>query len=102
MGLALVVGRGHRRGQFLIATAFAGRSESGSPAGTTAAERRNEPMLESIVYLVFCLLTGLCGIERRMGFFGTFLLAVATTPLVVLPVLLLTGPSRRMEWHRRT
>jgi hypothetical protein len=59
-------------------------------------------MLETIVYLVFCVLTGLCGIERRLGFFGTFLLAVLTTPLVVLPVLLLTGPSRRMEWNRRT
>ena len=60
-------------------------------------------MLESIVYIVFCLLTGLCGIDRRMGFLGTFVLAVVTTPLVVLPVLLLTGPSRRrVEWHRRT
>jgi len=59
-------------------------------------------MLETIVYLVFCVLTGLCGIERRLGCFGTFLLAVLTTPLVVLPLLLLTGPSRRMEWHRRT
>ena len=58
-------------------------------------------MLESIVYLIFCALTGLCGIDRRMGFFGTFLLAIVTTPLVVLPILLLTGPSRRMEWHRR-
>jgi hypothetical protein len=35
-----------------------------------------------------------------MGFFGTFILAVITTPLVVLPVLLLTGPSRRIEWRR--
>jgi hypothetical protein len=59
-------------------------------------------MLETIVYLVFCILTGLCGIERRLGFFGTFLLAVLTTTLVVLPLLLLTGPSRRIEWHRRT
>jgi hypothetical protein len=36
-----------------------------------------------------------------MGFFGTFFLALITTPFVVLPVLLLTGPSRRAEWHRR-
>ena len=34
-------------------------------------------MLEAIVYLVFCALTGLCGIDRRMGFFGTFLLALS-------------------------
>jgi hypothetical protein len=58
-------------------------------------------MLEVVVYLVFCVLTGLCGIDRRMGFFGTFFLALITTPFVVLPVLLLTGPSRRAEWRRR-
>jgi hypothetical protein len=59
-------------------------------------------MLESIVYIIFCVLTGICGIDRRMGFLGTFLAALVTTPLVVLPVLLLTGPSRRVDWHRRT
>ena len=36
-----------------------------------------------------------------MGFVGTFILAIITTPLVVLPVLLLTGPSRRVEWRHR-
>jgi hypothetical protein len=59
-------------------------------------------MLEAIVYLIFCAFTGLCGIDRRMGFIGTFLLALITTPFVVLPILLLTGPSRRTEWRRRT
>jgi hypothetical protein len=59
-------------------------------------------MLEALVYIAFCLLTGLCGIERRMGFIGTFLLALVTTPLLVLPLLLITGPSRRVEWRRRT
>jgi hypothetical protein len=58
-------------------------------------------MVEFIIYLAFCILTGLCGVDRRMGFFGTFLLALVTTPLVVLPVLLITGPNRRVEWHRR-
>jgi hypothetical protein len=59
-------------------------------------------MLETIIYLAFCVLTGLCGVGRRMGFFGTFFFAVVTTPLVVLPVLLLTGPSsRQVEWRRR-
>jgi hypothetical protein len=58
-------------------------------------------MLEVILYIIFCILTGLCGVNRRMGFIGTFILALATTPLVVLPVLLLTGPSRRVEWRRR-
>jgi hypothetical protein len=59
-------------------------------------------MVESIIYIIFCVLTGLCGSDRRLGFFGTFFLALITTPLVVLPVLLLTGPNRRVEWHRRT
>jgi len=57
-------------------------------------------MLEPIVYIILCLRTGLCGSQRRMGFFGTFILAIITTQLVALPVLLLTGPSRRIEWRR--
>jgi hypothetical protein len=51
---------------------------------------------------VFCALTGLCGIGRKLGFFGTFFLALITTPLVVLPLLLITGPSRNVEWRRRS
>ena len=58
-------------------------------------------MLEAIVYILFCVLTGLCGVHRRMGFLGTFLIALAATPLLVLPVLFLTGPSRRVEWRPR-
>jgi hypothetical protein len=58
-------------------------------------------MLESIVYITFCVLTGLCGVNRRMGFLGTFLIAVAVTPLLVLPLLFFTGPSRRVEWRPR-
>jgi hypothetical protein len=58
-------------------------------------------MLEALVYIAFCLLTGLCGIDRRMGFFGTFLLALVVTPLVVLPLLLITGPSRRAALRRQ-
>ena len=58
-------------------------------------------MPEAIVYILFCILTGLCGAHRRAGFVGTFFIALITTPLVVLPVLFLTGPSRRMEWRPR-
>jgi hypothetical protein len=36
-------------------------------------------MVEAIIYVVFCILTGLCGIDRRMGFFGTFVIALITT-----------------------
>jgi hypothetical protein len=59
-------------------------------------------MIEAIFYILFCVLTGLCGSQRRLGFLGTFLLSLVVTPVVVLIVLLLTGPSRRVEWHRRS
>ena len=58
-------------------------------------------MLEALVYIAFCVLTGMCGSQRRMGFIGTFIFALVTTPLVVLPVLLLTGPSGRVVWRHR-
>jgi hypothetical protein len=58
-------------------------------------------MVEALIYVAFCVLTGLLGIDRRMGFLGTFVLAIVTTPFVVLPVLLLTAPSNRVGWHRR-
>jgi len=54
-----------------------------------------------IVYIVFCVLVGLCGSQRRMGFIGTFVISLFLTPVVVLIVLLLTGPSQRRAWHRR-
>jgi hypothetical protein len=58
-------------------------------------------MVEAIIYIIFCVFTGLLGSQRRLGFFATFLLTVIVTPLVMLPLLLLTGPSRRVEWRRR-
>jgi hypothetical protein len=58
-------------------------------------------MVEALVYVLFCVLVGLCGSQRRMGFIGTFLISLVVTPVLVLVVLLLTGPSRRVEWHRR-
>jgi hypothetical protein len=54
-----------------------------------------------LAYILVCLLTGFCGTHRRMGFWGTFFLALIVTPLVVLIVLFITGPSRRVEWRRR-
>jgi hypothetical protein len=53
-----------------------------------------------ILYIVFSLLVGLCGSQRRMGFIGTFIVSILFTPVVVLIVLLLTGPSHRVVWHR--
>jgi hypothetical protein len=53
-----------------------------------------------VLYLIFCILAGLCGTHRRMGFFGTFLLSLVVTPVLVLLVLILTAPSRRDEGDR--
>ena len=50
-----------------------------------------------IIYIVFCILTGLCGSQRRMGFFGTFIMSLFITPIVMLIVLKLTAPSERVE-----
>ena len=54
-----------------------------------------------ILYVIFCLLAGLCGSHRRMGFLGTFLLSLVVTPVVVLILLILTAPSIRTERDRR-
>ena len=54
-----------------------------------------------LAYITVCLLTGFCGTHRRMGFWGTFFLALIVTPLVILPLLFVTGPSRRFQWRRR-
>jgi hypothetical protein len=51
----------------------------------------------AIVYVIFCLLAGLCGIQRRLGFWGTFIISLFITPVLMLLVLLLTAPSPRAE-----
>jgi hypothetical protein len=47
-----------------------------------------------VLYVIFCLLAGLAGSQRRMGFFGTFLRSLVITPLLVSLLLILTRPSR--------
>ena len=59
------------------------------------------PLALLIVYLIFSILVGLCGSQRRMGFTGTFLLSLVVTPVLALLVLLVTGPSRRVQLERR-
>ena len=59
------------------------------------------PLALLIVYLIFSVLVGLCGSQRRMGFTGTFLLSLVITPILALVVLLITGPSRRVQLERR-
>jgi len=50
---------------------------------------------------MFSILVGLCGSQRRMGFTGTFLLSLVITPVLALVLLLITGPSRRMQLEHR-
>ena len=52
-----------------------------------------------VAYIVFCLLVGLCGSQRRMGFFGTFIVSLFLTPVIVLLILVFTAP--REEQRRR-
>jgi hypothetical protein len=54
-----------------------------------------------LAYVTVCLLTGFAGTHRRMGFWGTFFLSLFVTPLLVLAVLFITGPSRRIEWRAK-
>ena len=54
-----------------------------------------------ILYVICALLTGLVGRYRRMGFLGTFLLSLVITPLLMLLILALTGPSQGIEWRPR-
>ena len=59
------------------------------------------PLALLTAYLIFSILVGLCGSQRRLGFTGTFLLSLVITPLLALVVLLITGPSRRVKMERR-
>jgi hypothetical protein len=54
-------------------------------------------MFEAIFYIIFCLLTGFAGSQRRLGFFGTFLLSFVVTPIPVLLILVLTAPRHQVE-----
>jgi FtsH-binding integral membrane protein len=79
-------------------------SRGGSGRARAAKERSHDLMNYSIaviLYVVFAILVGLCGSQRRMGFIGTFIVSLLFTPVIVLIVLLLTGPSQRAIVHRR-
>jgi hypothetical protein len=61
----------------------------------------SQPIALVFLYVVFCILVGICGSQRRMGFTGTFIFSLLVTPVVVLVVLLMTGPSQRLEKLKR-
>jgi uncharacterized membrane protein len=52
-----------------------------------------------VVYILCCLITGYFGRYRRMGFFGTFMISLVITPLLMLILLALFGPSPAVEWR---
>jgi hypothetical protein len=54
-----------------------------------------------ILYVLFCVLAGICGTYRRLGFFGTFLISLVITPIVMLLVLIVTAPVSSPERDRR-
>ena len=62
----------------------------------------SQPIALVFLYVVFCILVGICGSQRRMGFTGTFIFSLLVTPVVVLVVLLMTGPSQRLEKLKRS
>lgn len=48
-------------------------------------------------YVVLCVLTGLYGSQRRLGFIGATILAFLVTPIPVLIVLVFTAPKDESE-----
>lgn len=47
------------------------------------------------VYLIVCALTAYFGRKTRIGYWGTFFLAIILTPFITLIAILLLGPDRR-------
>jgi hypothetical protein len=59
------------------------------------------PLTLLVAYMVLCFLVGIYGSARRMGFAGTFILSIFLTPVLILILLLITGPSRRITRRAR-
>jgi uncharacterized membrane protein len=54
-----------------------------------------------VAYVLLCFLAAYAGRYRRMGFYGTFIISLLITPLVMLLLLTLFGPSSSVEWAVR-
>jgi hypothetical protein len=48
-----------------------------------------------LLYVVLCLITGLLGTKRAMGYFGATLMSLLLTPLGAILVIKLTAPSQK-------
>jgi uncharacterized membrane protein YvlD (DUF360 family) len=55
-------------------------------------------VIGSIIYILACVLVGLVGSRRSMGFFAAFLFSILFSPIVMILVLQLT---RTPESYRR-
>lgn len=61
-----------------------------------------EPIILGAIYLLACILVGIVGSRRSMGFFAAFLFSLIFTPIVVILVLQLTRtPERYRRDHNR-
>ena len=49
------------------------------------------PISIQLIYLVFCLLLGFFGINKTMGFWGTFFFSILFTPIIGFIVILVSG-----------
>ncbi|HLJ65371.1 MAG TPA: hypothetical protein VKT70_14745 [Stellaceae bacterium] len=56
-----------------------------------------EPLILGALYLLACIVVGLVGSRRAMGFFAAFFLSLIFTPLIVIIVLQLTQPPERFR-----
>ena len=54
-----------------------------------------------VAYILLCFLAAYAGRYRRMGFYGTFFISLLITPLIMLLLLTLFGPSPSVEWRVR-
>jgi hypothetical protein len=59
-----------------------------------------EPMILGAIYLLACVLVGLVGSRRSMGFFAAFFFSLIFSPIVVILVLQLTRTPHRYPRDR--
>jgi hypothetical protein len=60
-----------------------------------------QALILGALWLLACILVGLVGRHRSMGFFGVFLLSLVLSPIVMILVLQLTRTPERERPDRR-
>jgi hypothetical protein len=58
------------------------------------------PIVLGVIYVLACLLVGLVGSRRSMGFFAAFFFSLIFSPIVVILVLQLTRTPDRLRRDR--